>query len=130
MLYPRGVVGKSYSCAPPGSGPRRGWEGRGRTFIWGFKGPGPAVRRPPSAPGILAGGRYPVKDGSGSPFVRPDYGLLDHPPGFVVQGVRGVPVRAVLRLLARHGDEQAGGPLDDLEVADDEAVVEDDRGVS
>src|SRR4030065_613109 len=41
----------------------------------------------------------------------------------------GVPVRSVLRLLARHGDEQAGVPLDDLEVADDEAVVEDDRGV-
>ena len=113
----------------PGSSPRHGWEGRGRTFIWGFKGPGPAVRRPPSAPAILAGGRDPVKDGAGSPLVRPDHGLLDHLSGLVVQGVRRVPVRAVLRLLARHGDEQAGAPLDDLEVADDEAVVEDDRGV-
>src|SRR5659263_230753 len=94
MVYRRGGVGKSYSTAPPGIGPRHGWEGRGRTFIWGFKGPGPAVRRPPSAPAILAGGRNPVKDGAGSPLVRPDHGLLDH-----------------------------------LEVANDEAVVEDDRGV-
>src|SRR4030042_5815637 len=108
MISRGGGIGKPYSTAPPGSRPRHGWEGRGRTFIWGFKGPGPAVRRPPSAPAILTGGRDPVKDGAGSPLVRPDHGVLYHPSGLVVQGVSGVPVRAVLRLLARPGDQSAG----------------------
>src|SRR5436189_83609 len=53
--------------------------------------------------------------------------LLDPPPRLVVQRVGDVPERPVLPLLARHRDEQTVGSLDDLDVADHEAVVEDHR---
>jgi lysophospholipase L1-like esterase len=51
---------------------------------------------------------------------------LDPPPRLVVQRMRDVPERSVLALLARHRNEKPVGPLNDLDVANHEAVVEDD----
>ena len=53
--------------------------------------------------------------------------LFELAPRLVVQRMGDVAKRPVLPLLARHRDEQAVRALDDLDVADDETVVEDDR---
>src|SRR5688572_81250 len=52
--------------------------------------------------------------------------VLYHLPRLVVQGMRDVPKRPVLALLAGHRDEQPAVPMDDLDVAHYEAVIEDD----
>src|SRR3990172_5671214 len=105
MLYQGGGVGKPYPTAPPGSGPRRGWEGRGRTFIRGFKGPGPAVRRPPSAPAISVQ-RLAITLAFERRCIR---------SSFVAQVRRTLPLRLHLRaLLARRIDAlDASGYLRD-----------------
>src|SRR2546426_3623586 len=56
--------------------------------------------------------------------------VFDHLARLVVQGMGDVPERAVLPFLAGHRDEQAVVPVDNLDVADHEAVVNDDGNES
>src|SRR5262245_3515747 len=52
--------------------------------------------------------------------------VLDLLPRLVVQGMRDVPERPVLPLLAGHRDEKAVDSVDDFDIAHHEAVVDDD----
>src|SRR5882672_5942336 len=71
--------------------------------------------RPPG--GAAKGDRLPV---AGQDLV------FDFFPRLVVQRMGDVAERAVLPLLARHRNEQPVGAANDLDVADDKAVIDDD----
>ena len=54
---------------------------------------------------------------------------FNHLPGFIIKGVRCIPVRPVFPLLARHRHKQSIVPVDDLQISDDETMVEGDGDI-
>src|SRR6185295_16982023 len=79
------------------------------------------LRRPVVVPAARARAHFP------KPLLVPrEDPLLDAPPRLAVERMRDVAEGPVLPLLARHRDEQPGLSADDLDVADHEAVVDDD----
>lgn len=62
-------------------------------------------------------------------FVLGQDRLLDLGAHFAIERVSDVAEGSVFSLLARHSDEEAGISVDDFQVSDDEAVVEDDSDV-
>ena len=63
-----------------------------------------------------------------SPFdlgqVRIEDFLLHEGTRALVQGVGNILESTIFTPFARHGDEQAGGPADDLQIANDEAIIQ------
>src|SRR5512146_357121 len=99
-------------------------NGRRRLPVSGLRVP-PAGRRHGR---ILAGRHHAVKLAD-LPLVFREYRAFDPVARLVVERVGRVPVGAVLLLFAGHGDEEPVVAVDHLQVAHDETVVEDDRGV-
>src|SRR6185436_16496872 len=85
---------------------------------------GPPALRSLRVSELVPGARRATRQGLA--ITRQDL-LLDPSPCLAVQRVGDVTEGAVLPLLARHRDEQSARAADDPDVADHEAVVDDDR---